>query len=225
MKTAFIRPCLMLVTDRKLCREPFLEIIEQAVEGGVDIIQLREKDLQPKPLLRLAESIREITKGRTRLIINGDAHIALACGADGVHLPEAGPTVEEARTIVGDQVLVGKSVHSTAGAIKAQISGADYLVLGTIYDTASKPGIKAGGRALIADAAGAIRIPILAIGGLTKERVPEALTAGAAGIAVCSAILRAENPLSACRDLRSALDRLPSPERGERDYAQGSNFR
>src|ERR1700733_6581542 len=118
MKTTFPQPCLMLVTNRKLCRKPLVEIVDQAVEGGVDIIQLREKDLQPEPLLQLAQSIRKITQGRAKLIVNGDPRIALSCGADGVHLPEDGLTIAEARAIVGKQALVGKSAHSTAGAIK-----------------------------------------------------------------------------------------------------------
>jgi len=194
----------MLITDRKLCRAPLPDIVKQALEGGVDMVQLREKDLPPTELLRLACSLREIIDDKARFVVNGNAQVALDCGADGVHLPENGLDIEEARAILGEKALIGKSVHSPAAA--AEASNADYLILGTIYATSSKVGVRPGGAGLIKEAAETSHAPIIAVGGITQQRIPEILAAGAVGIAVCSAIMCADDPWAVCRNFRSALD-------------------
>jgi thiamine-phosphate pyrophosphorylase len=212
MKRTLPKQCLMLVTDRKQCHKPLEEVVAQAVKGGADVIQLREKDLPPIELLRLAAVIRKVIGRSSILIINGDARVARDSGADGVHLPEDGLSIADAREILGKDALVGKSVHSTPDAVLARASGADYLVLGTIYASSSKPNVTPAGTELLAQISGLIRIPVLAIGGVTAPRVPQILQTGAAGIAVCSSILASRNCLFATRALRSALDAGPQPQ-------------
>lgn len=207
-------PCLALVTDRRRCRGPLYAAVEQAVRGGVALVDLREKDLPAVELLALARRLRALTKGRALLVINDRVDVALASEADGVHLPEMGLPVEDARALIGPGKLVGRSVHSVDAAVAAARAGADYAILGTIYATASKPGVQPAGPALVAEAARAVfeqapddaPMPLLAIGGMTAERIPEVMAAGAWGVAVVSAVLEATDPAEAARRLRVALD-------------------
>ncbi|HXG36802.1 MAG TPA: thiamine phosphate synthase [Dehalococcoidia bacterium] len=199
-------PCLVLVTDRTLCGEAALtEKVAEAVEGGVNVVQLREKDLPDEKLLPLAQALREVTSGKALLIINGPAEIAQAVQADGVHLPEAAPPAQEARRLLAKGSIVGRSAHSVAGARRAQEEGADYVQLGSVFPTRSHPGVPPAGLALIEDAAKAVDIPIVAVGGITAENIGSVLAAGAKGCAVISAILGSERPRETAQRLRGAI--------------------
>ena len=204
-------PHLMLVTDRALCGGPngLVDAVVDAIRGGVDAVQLREKELPPGELLALACRLRPVTQGRALLIVNGSLEAALACGADGLHLPEAAPAIERPPA----QFLVGRSVHSPDAARRAESEGADYVIAGPVYATRSHPSAEPAGPALIAAVAGAVRTPILAIGGVTAERVAEVIRAGAAGVAVISAVLAAPSSGEAARDLRGALKAAAAGER------------
>ncbi len=194
----------MLVTDRALCggANGLVVAVHAAFAGSVDAVQLREKDLPPDALLPLARRLREVTAGRALLIVNGPLEVALACNADGIHLPEAAQMVERpARPF-----LLGRSVHSVEAALRAEAQGCDYLIAGPVYATRSHPGSPPAGASLIEEVSRAVRIPVLAIGGVTAERVEEVVRAGASGAAVISAILAAPDPATAARDLRRALD-------------------
>ncbi len=197
-------PCLMLVTDRSLCggADGIVAAVEAAVKGGADAVQLREKDLPPDELLSLAGRLREITLGRSLLLVNGPLDVALAAVADGLHLPEAAPPVERPRP----GFLVGRSVHSVEAARRAEAEGADYLIAGPVYQTRSHPGVQPAGVPLIEEVTRRVRTPTLAIGGVTAERVDEVVRAGASGIAVISAILAKGDRRAAARGLRRALD-------------------
>ncbi len=211
-------PCLMLVTDRSLCALPagrqggadgLVAAVEAAVEGGADAVQLREKDLPPRDLLPLARRLREITRRRALptgrqalLLVNGPLDIALAAGADGVHLPEDSPPVERPR----EGFLVGRSVHSLEAAVRAGAEDADYVIAGPVYETRSHPGRQPAGPALIESVAGSVSVPVLAIGGVTASRVGEVVRAGAAGVAVISAVLAEPDGRAAANALRRALD-------------------
>ncbi len=210
----FPLPCLMLVTDRRLCPD-LLRAVAQAVAGGVNLVQLREKDLPAGELLALAQALRRATAGRALLLVNDRADVALAAGADGVHLPEGGLPVAAARSLLGPSRLVGRSAHSAEAAARAEAEGADYLVVGPVYPTRSHPGAMPAGPALMARVREAVRLPVLAIGGITPETVAEVLAAGASGVAVISAILGSEDPEAAARALRRALD-AAWPEVGRR---------
>lgn len=204
-KPALPRPCLMLVTDRQRARGPLEDAVAAAVAGGVNVVQVREHDLHAGDLLRLARNLRAVTRGAALLLVNDRLDVALACGADGVHLPEAGMPPPEARWIAGPELLIGRSVHSVAGAKEAEDAGADYLVVGTVYPTTSHPGEFAAGPALVREVVAAVSLPVIAIGGITATNAGEVMRAGASGVAVVSAVLDAADVYAAARALRAAL--------------------
>jgi thiamine-phosphate pyrophosphorylase len=194
-------PCLVLITDRRRSALPLLDAVAAGVEAGVDAVQLREPDLPRADLLELARALRAITAGRALLLINGDLELALAVGADGVHLSERAPAVGGLRAQAGQRLVVGRSVHSVAAARRAVEEGVDYVQVGAVYATASHPGRAPVGLALVREARAAIsmspgvrRAPLLAIGGITPENAGEVLAAGADGLAVIGAILGSERP-------------------------------
>jgi thiamine-phosphate pyrophosphorylase len=194
------------VTDRKLCSADSLEErVAAAVSGGVDMVQLREKDLPGGELLKLALKLRSITSGKALLVINDRLDVALAAGADGLHLPENALSIQDARQVVPSHLLVGKSVHDTTGASVAASEGADYLVLGTIFPTSSKPGAETGGPGLVSNVTLLVDAPVLAIGGVDSHNVTSVIEEGAMGIAVVSAILGAQDPEKATRELKQSM--------------------
>ena len=205
---ALSRPCLMLVSDRSLCPD-LVGAVEAAVTGGVDAVQLREKDMPSEELLPLARRLRQATEGRAvptgrqaLLLVNGSLEVALAAEADGVHLPEDAPPVERPRR----SFLIGRSVHSLAAARRAEAEGVDYLIAGPVYETRSHPGREPAGLALIEEITRSVRTPTLAIGGVNAGRVEEVVRAGASGVAVISAILAQRDRQAATTEIRRALD-------------------
>ena len=195
-------PTLCLITDRQRCGEsPLEDIVEQAIKGGVNLIQLRERDLPTGELLALALRLREVTRGHALLVINDRLDVAQAAGATGVHLPENGLPVAIARWLLGQHVLIGRSVHSEEAAVEAERAGADYVQLGTIYATESKRGVKAAGPDLVRKVSSAVSIPVLAVGGVRAENAAEVIEAGASGASVISAIQSADDPEAAARQL------------------------
>jgi thiamine-phosphate pyrophosphorylase len=199
-------PCLTLITDRRLCQRLSLEeAVARAVAGGVNVVQLREKDLAAAQLVPLADRLRAITQGKALLIVNGHLDVALLCAADGVHLPERGPSVAATRRLAGDGFIIGRSVHSVEEAVKAQEEGADYVQVGAIFPSRSHAGLPPAGPALLKSVAARVTIPILAVGGITAENVGQVMQAGARGAAVISAILDSPLPAAAARRLAEAM--------------------
>jgi thiamine-phosphate diphosphorylase len=204
----WVEPSLMLITDRsRLHGRELEEAVSQAVDGGVTCVQLREKDLAAGELYELALTLRAVIQGRALLIINDRVDIACETGADGVHLPERGLPVAVARRMAGDGCIIGRSVHSIDAALDAQRTGADYLLAGSVYETSSHPGRLPAGIDFVRALADAAHIPVLAVGGVTPERVPAAIDAGAAGIAVIGAIMDAVDPKAAASALKDVLNR------------------
>jgi len=214
---------LMLVTDRRRSMRPLVEVVGAAVAGGVDAVHLRERDLPAADLRNLARELARVVDGRAALLINSDLALAAELGL-GAHLPEARPPTAEARRRLGDTPLLGRSVHSAAAATAS--IGADYLLAGSVYETVSKP----GGRSLGLEGFGRIVeatwAPVLAIGGVTVERVPAVMAAGAQGVAVIGAILEAADPERAAVELRVAVDAVAGGEEmetaAEREQEPGS---
>jgi thiamine-phosphate pyrophosphorylase len=192
----------MLVTDRRVAggEDALVQKVGEAVSGGVNIVQLREKDLGHDALLSLAERVRDAIGGRAKLIINGSLDVALAVGADGVHLPEDAQWPASAKGLIA-----GRSVHSVAAATQAEQAGADYVVFGPVYETLSHAGAPAAGLEALAAVVSAVSIPVVAIGGVRKDRVRAIMDAGAGGIAVISAILGSPSPHEAASALRREL--------------------
>ena len=197
-------PRLMLVTDRHRSARPLPDLVAAAVAGGVDAVQLRESDLPPAELLNLANRLREVVAGRAALLVNGDARLAADLGL-GLHLPERGLATAEARRLLGaDRLLLGRSVHSPAAAAAA--AGADYLLAGHVFATAAKPDRPPLGLAGLGQIVAATWAPVLAIGGITPDRVAEVMATGATGVAVIGAIAEAPDPERAAAALRQAVD-------------------
>ncbi len=197
---------LCLVTDRRRCAgRPLEEVVGAAVSGGVDIVQLREKDMPAGQLLELALRIRDITASRAGLFVNDRIDVALACDADGVQLGERGIPVEAARDLVGGDLLIGRSVHGFESAIDASRAGADLLVFGAVFATASHPGQAPNGVGPLEEISRHVTAPVLGIGGIAPGNVGEVLEAGASGAAVITAITESPDPREAARALKQAM--------------------
>jgi len=199
---------LYLITDRQRTKgRPLLDVVDAALQGGVDAVQLREKDLPGGALFALASRLRELThRHGARLLINDRVDIALAVGADGVHLPVDSFRPKDARRLLGADALIGASTHSVEQARAAATDGADFVVFGPVFETPSKRAFGTPlGLASLAQVTQAVAVPTLAIGGLTAGRVPSVRDRGAFGVAVIAAIMAADDPRAAAAALRDAL--------------------
>ena len=200
---------LYLITDRTAAPRPPVDVVEECLAAGLRAVQLREKDLEARDLLGLADTLREATQRHgARLIVNDRADVALAARADGVQRTHASLPVSALRRITPAGFLVGASVHSEADARDAVAQGADFVVFGPVYDTPSKRRYgPPQGLAALEAVARAVDRPVLAVGGLRPERVSEVLAAGAAGVAVIGAIYAAARPADATKAFLDALGR------------------
>jgi thiamine-phosphate pyrophosphorylase len=197
----------MLISDRHRLRgRPLEEVASQAVDGGVNVVQLREKDLAGGELYDLAVTVHAVVRGRALLLVNDRVDVAIAAGVDGVHLPEGGIAGAKARRMTGEACLIGRSVHSIEAATRAVADGADYVVFGSVHETASKRGAPAAGVGFVRAVAEAVNVPVIAVGGITANNLGAAIAAGADGVAVISAILDDDDPKAAATRLRTALD-------------------
>ena len=198
-------PTLCLVTDRRQTGgRPLEEVVAPALCGGVNMVQLREKDLPSGELMAVALTLRRLTEGGALLFINDRVDVAVASGADGVQLGEDAMTVDAARK-AGPGLLVSRSVHDAEGAVRAERDGADMLVAGTIFPSASHPGASPAGVEFLQGLREQVSVPYIAIGGVTKRNAPSAIAAGASGVAVIGAITRSEHPRCAARALASSI--------------------
>ena len=199
---------LLVVTDRHQTNgRPLVPLLQQVLRAAVPIVQLRERDLSAKELVTLAREVQVVTAvHKSHLLINDRIDIALALEGVGVHLRSNSLSVSVARQLLGAQRLLGISVHTVEEAIQVESQGADYIVLGPIYETPSK---KMFGPPLgihtLEKACRLVRIPIFGIGGVTAVRAHEMRRAGAFGVAVITAILGAADVESATRELLEAV--------------------
>ena len=180
------RPLYYYITDRRsLAGRPLLGCIRRQVSHGVDFIQIREKDLTDRDLYRLALRVRLAAAGTaTQIILNGRADLAVAAGANGVHLPADGIDPADIRRWIPPGFIIGVSVHSKAEALRAASSGADYVLLGHVFPTPSKEGLGPPlGLATLGEVCAAVKIPVLALGGMRPEDTGSVLDVGAAGVA------------------------------------------
>jgi len=199
---------LTLVTDRTQTRgRELVSVVGDCLAAGLPAVQVREKDLGAAELAVLCRRIRGLTQDtRALLIVNDRVDVALAVGAEGVQRTATSLTVEDIRAIADKRLRIGASIHSLPDALQAELEGADWLVFGPVYDTPSKRMYgPPQGLDKLARVAAAVRIPVVAIGGLTPERVREVRRAGARGVAVVSSILAADSPADATRRFLEAL--------------------
>ncbi len=183
---------LYLITDRKATKKrPLINVLKMAIDGGVKAIQIREKDMSGKELFLLAKELRDITKGRgVKLFINDRIDIAILVKADGVHLGQNSIPADTTRKIVGNNMLIGVSTHSLNEAKEAENMGADFITLGPIFPTGEKIPI---GINSIDEVVNNISIPIFAIGGINREKIPDIKKRGINKIALISAIIGVED--------------------------------
>jgi thiamine-phosphate pyrophosphorylase len=197
-------PIVTMVTDRRqygeredVAADRLVEAVRRAAEAGVDLIQIRERGLDDRALVTLAGRVRDAASpAGAGTSVNDRLDVALAVRADGVHLPARGLPCARVRGLVAPGFLIGRSVHSEAEAVAAaEAGGCDYLILGSVFESASKPpGHPVGGLQLLARVCGSVRIPVIAIGGITLARLPEVVDAGASGVAAIGLLARAERP-------------------------------
>ena len=195
---------LMMITDRRQCggRDP-LDILRRAAAAGLPALQFREKDLTAREQWEWASRIKAILRPySTHLVINDRADIAAALGAAGVHLPENGLPIRAARSVLGAERWVGVSVHTPEGALKAAAEGADYLIFGAVFST---PGKDPQGLRALEKACRGVQIPVLAVGGVTPEKAPACLSAGAYGVAAVRAFTQAQDVAAVVEAFLDAL--------------------
>jgi len=201
---------LYLITDRKLARARNLcAVVEQALDGGVRAIQLREKDLDGKELFKLADKISVLCRRYdAQFFINDRVDVALAVDASGVQLGKTSLPIETARALLGAEKLIGFSSHSVGEAIAAQRSGANFLLFGPVFFTPSKApfGAPQGVEAL-KELVENVALPVYAIGGINTTSLTVAMSAGVRGVALISAIISAENPTATARMILAKLAR------------------
>ena len=189
MTAGLSRPIICLVTDRRRVipagTASLLRLVARAASAGVDLIHVREPDLDDRRLAALVHAAVEAVQGtRTQVVVNDRTDIALAARAHGVHLRADSVSAARVRELAPDGFLIGRSVHSRREALAAARSGVDFLVAGTIYPTVSKPqGSPLLGVSGLADVVRAVDVPVLAIGGVVADKVWDIAATGAAGVA------------------------------------------
>ncbi|HST51266.1 MAG TPA: thiamine phosphate synthase [Pyrinomonadaceae bacterium] len=204
-------PKLYPITDRRLSGLSHAEQVACLCDGGARVVQLREKSLSPREFYREAEEALLVARRRgAKLIINDRADIALALGADGVHLGQDDMPPESARALLGEDAIIGFSTHNVAQATQAARLPVDYVAIGPVFTTSSKsnpdPCVGLEGVARVRACVG--RLPLVAIGGITRENARDVLEAGADSVAVIGALLTSTSHAEITRRTREFLDRL-----------------
>jgi len=200
---------LLLITDhKKTGRRLLTNIIMEAGEVGVRAVQFREKELPLRDQMQMAIEIQKMTQQfGMKLLINDRVDLCLAMDADGVHLPSTGLPVSVARKMLGQLKCIGVSCHALEDVLRAESEGANYALLGPIYDTPSK---RQYGAPLGIDYFKAVRkataLPLFAVGGITMTKIAEVMKAGADGVAMISEMMEAEDVKQTCRDILDSID-------------------
>lgn len=214
-------PRLHLISEPSVCSWERLTVLLPALlEAGVEAIHVRSRQAPASELLTVACTFRRLVAPPRILVVNDRVDLAVLSEADGVHLPEHGLRVAMVRRLLGGGRLVGRSVHSVEAAQEAVREGCDYLLFGNVFETDSKPGAPGRGLAELRAVAGAVSVPVIAVGGITPARVAEVLVAGAYGVAVIRGVLGADDPVGAVVAYRQELDevvRHGDPRRVERE--------
>lgn len=201
---------LYLVTDRSWVGEMSLESqIEEAIKGGVTIVQLREKNIDEKEFFKLASNVKLITdKYNVKLIINDNVEVAKEIDADGVHLGQGDMDILEARRILGDEKIIGISTKTMEQALDAEKKGADYLGVGAVFSTSTKLDAKSIDSEVFKNIYETIKIPIVAIGGISLENISLLRNTKISGVAVVSGILAQKDIKKAAMNLREEVEKI-----------------
>ena len=200
---------LYAITDRRALPAgvTLAQAVEAALDGGVTCLQLREKEASAGEILTLARTLLPLCRARrVPLLINDRVDIALAAGADGVHLGQEDLPLPEARALLGPDRILGATAHTVAEALRAQAEGADYLGVGAMFPTGTKTDTVPTSADTLKAICAAVSIPVVAIGGVTAQNLPTLAGTGIAGAAVVSAIFSQSDLTAAARTLRAAAD-------------------
>lgn len=194
---------LYAVTNSKLVsNQPLIKQVEAALKGGITCLQLREKDLDEATFLAKAIEMKALCdRYGVPFIINDNVNVAIKSRATGVHVGQSDMPVEEVRKLVGDNMIIGVSAHNVEEAKKAEIGGADYLGVGAIYETTTKPDATYVPVEELKRICNSVKIPVVAIGGLDKNTIPKLSGTGVDGVAMVSPIFTADNIEQECRKL------------------------
>jgi thiamine-phosphate pyrophosphorylase len=199
---------LYVITDRRIARGlSHAEIARRAIEGGADVVQLRDKGLPCRDLFAAACEIREITREAGVLfVVNDRIDIAIASGADGVHLGQDDLPVRDARRLAPPGFILGVSVGSVEDAVAAESAGAGYVAVSPIFPTTSKANAGQGyGIPVLRAICSAVALPVIAIGGISPGNVPQVIAAGAEGVAVISSVVGQEDITEAARQMKRII--------------------
>lgn len=199
---------LYVITDSKLSQgRSHEEVVRRAIAGGASVIQLRDKEASTRKLVEIGARLRALTReaGAT-FTVNDRLDVALAVGADGVHLGQEDMPARLARQLLGQGQILGVSATSLAEALQAEADGADYLGVGPIFPTATKPdAAPAMGLEALAEVVRQVSIPVVAIGGITSENVEGVVSTGVEGVAVVSAVVSAPDIQAAAQELLAKI--------------------
>ena len=198
------------VTDRRWLRGKTLpEAVEEALKGGATLVQLREKEMDSESLAEEAVQVLAVCRRYgVPLIIDDNVRVCLESGADGVHVGQSDMNVLEARKLLGPERIVGATAHNLSEALQAQEEGADYLGCGAAFGSATKKDAKPINRAQYKVITSSVRIPVCAVGGITKENIKELHGAGLSGVAVVSALFAADDIQEAASELKKLSEGL-----------------
>lgn len=201
---------LYAVTDRAWTGgQTLYEQVEAALKGGVTCVQLREKELDEAAFLQEARDICALCRRYgVPFIVNDNVDIAIACGADGIHVGQEDLAAGEVRRRVGDDMILGVSVHTVEEARQAVRDGADYLGLGAVFPTSTKTDVDQMPNETLRAICDAVDVPIVAIGGINRDNLLKLAGSGVDGVALVSAIFSAEDIESACRELRTLAGKM-----------------
>lgn len=201
---------LYAVTDRAwVGRQSLYKQVESAIKGGVTCVQLREKQLNDEDFLKEAVEISALCrKYNVPFFINDNVEVAIKCNADGIHVGQEDMAAEQVRSRVGDDMMIGVSVHSVEEALEAVKNGADCLGVGAIFSTSTKTDVDVLPRKVLCDICNAVDIPVVAIGGISKENISQLAGTGVDGVALVSAIFGADDIEGECRILRRLSEEM-----------------
>lgn len=205
---------LYAVTDRTWLKGRCLaDVVEETIKAGITFLQLREKDLDYASFLQLAKEIRNITdKYKIPYVINDNIEVAMACGADGVHVGQSDMDAKDVRRIIGQDKILGVSAQTVEQAVLAEKNGADYIGVGTVFPTSTKLDAEGVSFETLKEICKAVSIPVVAIGGINKDNAMKLAGSSIDGIAVVSAIFAQEDITAAVKELRQISSRMVSNE-------------
>lgn len=201
---------LYAITDRSwLNGEPLTAAVEKALKGGVTLLQLREKNISEADFIKSAQEIKQICKEHgVPLIINDNVNVALAVDADGVHLGQGDMPISKARQILGENKIIGITAKTVEQAKNAEKNGADYLGSGAVFGTSTKSDAKKMELEMLKEITSAVKIPVVAIGGITSENVTQLKNTGISGAAVVSGVFAEDDIEAASRQLLNKIKQI-----------------